>query len=101
MKTNHNEFNAKKGQALKDRGLAIAEANCSAWLGIARGFAMRYAKKHGEVTSDDVQRYCPRPIGVNHNAVGAVMRQPYLEHTGKHVLSSRVSAHRRVIGVFR
>jgi len=98
-----NEFNAKKGQALKESGMAKAAKNAKAkaWLPMARAFAIKYAKKNGEVTSDIVQLYCPRPDGVNCNCVGGLFKTPYLEHTGDYTLSRRVSAHRRAIGVFR
>lgn len=103
MKSKHNEFNAKKGQALKERGMEKAAENArdKAWLPLARAFAVRYAMKHGEVTSDIVQRHCPRPKSIHPNVTGSLFRGSGLVHTGRYVLSSRVAAHRRAIAVYR
>jgi hypothetical protein len=101
MKAKRNEFNAKKGQALKERGMAKAAAKDRAWLPLARAFAIRYARKHGEVTSDIVQKYWPRPSNIHPNVTGSLFRGSGLVHTGRYVLSKRVAAHRRAIAIYR
>jgi len=69
------------------------------WIAQAREFAVLYASKHGEVTSDDVLKYCPRPADIPPNATGAVFRTKQLRLVG-YRQSSKVTSHARRIGIY-
>lgn len=97
--TKRNEFNAKKSKALKDEGIERVKVNNMQWVMKARAVAIREAKRKGWVTSDDVQKICPRPKETPANAVGAIFKTDALTPTG-FIQSIRVSAHHRWIRVW-
>lgn len=57
-----NEFNAHKAQILKDDGIERVKVRNMQWVMKARAVAIKEAKRKGWVTSDDVQKICPRPL---------------------------------------
>lgn len=51
-------FDIKEGRLLRDEALeALAGMADSEFVDIARNYAKAYARKHGQVTSDDVRRW--------------------------------------------
>lgn len=96
----------KAAELLRDRGIAQVSSTLDAqqWQTQARAFALYYASKNGEVTSDDVQRDCPPPHSVNPNVVGALFRSLVAKKELEFVetrKSGRALGHARRIGVYR
>lgn len=91
---------------LQDRGIKKVSSTIDAqeWITQAENFTLFYAARNGEVSSDDVQRECPPPIGSNPNVVGALFRSLLAKKKIEFVAtrkSNRASGHARRIGVYR
>jgi hypothetical protein len=89
-----------QGELLRDNALANHEQKYDNWLLDARRAAYRHARDHGTVCADDVQRLCPPPPWVHHNAMGAVFKNGFFEHDG-FTLSKRPQARARTIRTYR
>lgn len=89
-----------QGELLRDGAIAQHEEKYADWLREARRAAYRHARDHGTVCADDVQRLCPPPPWVHHNAMGAVFKSEHFEHTG-FVASRRKEARARTIRTYR
>lgn len=89
-----------QGELLRDAAIAGHEEKYNGWLLEARRAAYKHARDHGTVCADDVQRLCPPPPWVHHNAMGAVFKFPHFEHTG-FVASQRKEARARTIRTYR
>ena len=88
-----------EGVRLADEGIAKVSVGKSEWLAKARQAVVDHAKKHGQVTSDDLHDICPLPVGAHPNLIGAVWRNLNLTFAG-YQQSKRPSAHGRVIRVW-
>lgn len=89
-----------QGELLRDNALANHEVNYDNWLRDARRAAYRHARDHGIVCADDVQRLCPPPPWVHHNAMGAVFKSEHFEHVG-FMCSQRKEARARTIRTYK
>lgn len=98
----HDLFDYAEAQKARDAGIARLHENLIAdsWIAQAREFALLYAAKHGEVSADDVLKFCPRPSDVHKNSVGAIFRSKQLRLVG-FKQSSKVSSHARRIGIYQ
>lgn len=90
-------FDWAASRQARDDGVAKVSQND--WVERARAFALNYAARNGEVTSDDLQRHMPRPASVHPNAVGAVFRTKLLQVIG-YTQTERVSGHARTIKIY-
>jgi hypothetical protein len=64
----------------------------------ARLIAVKLARKHGEITVNDVREKCPPPPEINPKVMGAIFNTKDWEPVGFHV-SKR--AHNRIIRTWR
>lgn len=79
--------------------LPLFEASRADWLAAARRVALDHAKKHGQVTIDDVRNLCPPPDDIDPRVMGAVLAGKLFRKIG-YQNSSRSDCHGRPIGVF-
>lgn len=90
----------KTGIQLRDEGIVKVSEGHQEWLSRARFIAVKLANEHGEVTSDEIWRYCPLPNGAHPNLMGAVFRDRRFCAIG-FTQSTRPSAHGRTIRIYR
>jgi hypothetical protein len=89
------------GEQLRDAALQRFEQNEPRWLDRARAMLVALlGDGQGEVSSDDVWRYCPPPADVHPSWMGTVFRQRAFVQSGW-IASTRPSAHARVIRTYR
>jgi hypothetical protein len=93
-------FDYAAGRALKDAAMIHFEATAPTWLDKARQVARDHARVYGTVCADDVQRLCPPPKHIHHNAMGSVFRGSGFVSVG-FKQSARTAAHARTIRVYR
>ncbi len=103
MPNNDNQtplFDYIESQNRRDIGIAkVSGYPNDDWITRARNFAMHYAARNGEVTSDDVQKWCPPPPDAHPNVMGAVFRGKRLKPVG-FTQTKRVSGHARTIRIY-
>jgi hypothetical protein len=88
------------GEQLRDAALQRFEQNEPRWLDRARAMLVALlGDGQGEVSSDDVWRYCPPPADVHPSCMGAVFKDDRFCVTGWRA-STRPSAHARVIRTY-
>lgn len=98
------ERDEPSGEDLRDLALDLVENSTEsrkAWIEKARMIATWICKDKGSVTSDDVRDKLLIPSEFNPNIMGAVLRPPYFEWTGRMVKSTRKEAHSRMIREWR
>lgn len=89
-----------QGQKLRDIGVMRVYINSSTWVDEARDIAKKLARLNGQVSSDDVLDYYPRPDDVHPNATGSIFREKCWKKIG-YKPSELPSAHARVIGIYQ
>ena len=89
-----------QAQKLRDIGITIVYGNNSEWVDEARKVAKHLARINGQVSSDDVLDFYPRPDDVHPNATGSIFREKGWRKVG-YKQSERPSAHARVIGIYK
>jgi len=78
---------------------AVSSYPADDWVSKARTFAIGYAQEYGEVSADEVNKYCPRPDNIHPNATGAVFRTKELRFIG-YKPSKKVTSHARRIAIY-
>ena len=84
----------------RDLGLDQLEGHYPRWLDRARVVAEEIYRHKGTVTADDVREVLSIPVGVHHNAVGAIFRGPRWERVDWQQSEQR-QGHGRWIGVWK
>jgi hypothetical protein len=91
---------AQEARCLQDGSVKSVAEHSEPWTKRAMAAALYLAASDGEVTSDSLLRYFPRPDYINQNAVGAVFsalsKQKKLKITGYTNSLKRSSKHRRI-----
>lgn len=96
------EFDLEEGRRRKRQGMSLAAQNRARLLDYARRLAREIAQKSGVCTSDDVHKALrERGLDGLGNAAGSLFRGPEWVFTGQWRPSERVSAHGRMIRVWR
>ena len=96
-------FNSRRGQLLRDLGIATVHSHNADWVTTAREVAVALARRNGTVVADDV-RAVLYPLDIkpgHHNSWGAVFRDLRLEWTGVFQPSAVPSRHRNQQRVWR
>lgn len=94
-------FDAARSRALRDQGIEQAGSwPASEWVAKARSFAISWARMHGSVSIDDVNRHCPRPESISPNAAGSIFRTSELEAFGT-LQSKKITSHARRVCIYR
>lgn len=89
-----------QSQKLRDIGVMRVYISHSTWVDEAREVAKKLARNNGQVSSDEVLDYYPRPDDVHPNATGSIFREKCWKRIG-YKQSERPSAHARVIGIYQ
>lgn len=92
-------FDYLEGTRRRDAGVAQVEANNSDWVQQARNTALMLAAQNGEVTSDEVQKLCPRPAHIHPNATGSIFKDKRFRFIG-HTPTKRIDGHARTIKIW-
>lgn len=100
--TQPNIFDYAESQRQRDKGMEAAEFSYGSneWLIEARKIAEILASKNGEVTVEDVLRFCPRPTSVSVNATGSLFKGKKWVPIG-FKSSTKISSHARQIRIWR
>ena len=96
-------FDGKRGELLKTRGMALAEASAFDQLEAARDIAKIICRHRGEVTADDVGRVLKRDHGIDSlgPAAGSLFKTKDFAWTGRWKKSVRTKNHSRMLRVWR
>lgn len=95
-------FSLAESRRKRDLGMsqAAAPSNASEWLHKCRQHAQILIIMNGEVSSDQVLQWCPRPSDVHPNATGSIFRDKRFKIVG-YKTSSKVSARARRIAIYQ
>jgi hypothetical protein len=89
-----------EGIKRRDAGLERVSRGFGWWVAEARERAIKFARRHGDVCSDDVHNIYPLPEGAHPSLMGMVFRDNRFKRVA-YTPSKRPTAHARIIRLYK